>query len=118
MLASTGEFRIHHLLEQLDIPFEEEVEFEDLIVGNGHHLRFDFVCYEDDGSIAAIIEFQGRQHYIPIPKFGGRKGLYRQQYCDTQKKQYCLKKGYKLICIPYTEENKITEQYLMDKIYG
>jgi len=118
MLASHGEIRIHQLLEELDIPFEEEYTFEDLYVGDHNLLRFDFACKNDDDSLLCLIEYQGIQHYQPRSKFGGRKGLYRQQYCDNLKKQYCLKHNLKLICIPYIDEPKLDCKYLLDRIYG
>lgn len=58
-----------------------------------------------------------RQHYIPIKKFGGRQGLYRQQHNDSAKRRYCLQHGIKLRTIPYTEEDNLTYDYLMKLIY-
>lgn len=40
MLASSGEVKIHNLLLDNDIPFEEEYEFDNLISSSGRHLRF------------------------------------------------------------------------------
>lgn len=118
MLSSNLEVRIHHFLEELDIPFEEEYIFDDLISTSGKHLRFDYCIFDDDGSILCLIEAQGIQHYMPRKAFGGKKGYYRQAYNDTKKKEYCLKNGLRLICIPYVDEFKIDGQYLMNKIYG
>ena len=117
MLASSGEVKIHNILSDYGIPFEEEYEFDDLIASSGRALRFDFAIFDDEGNLDALVEFQGKQHYQPVGKYGGRKGLSRQRYNDQIKRQYCLKHGYKLISIPYYDEEKITYDYLMQMIY-
>ena len=54
-----------------------EYSFPGLNSTSGRPLRFDFVIFDDDNKIDFIIEYQGRQHYEPSSKFGGKKGLYR-----------------------------------------
>lgn len=100
MLSSSGEVKIHNILTDYDIPFEEEYEFDDLISSSGRHLRFDFAIFDDDGDLQCLIEFNGRQHYQSVSKFGGQRGVHRQKYNDNLKRQYCLKHNYKLISIP------------------
>lgn len=51
-------------------------------------------------------------------KFGGAKGLYRQQHNDKRKRDYCLAHGYKLIIIPYWEEQFVDYDYIMKAAYG
>ena len=82
---------------------------------NGRPLRFDFVIVEYDGYRDFIIEYQGRQHYEASSKFGGKRGLYQQQHNDNKKRRFCAFNDYKLIEIPYTEENLITYDYIMQK---
>ena len=118
MLSSKGEIKIHEFLTYGNIPFEEEYIFNDLTAENGKHLRFDFCCFDEDGNIECLIEYNGRQHYVPVSKFGVKKGLFRQQHNDTLKRRYCLEHGYKLITIPFTEENRLTYDYLMNLING
>lgn len=55
---------------------------------------------------------------VPVSKFGGKKGLFRQQHNDALKRRYCLENGYRLITIPFTEENRLTYDYLMNLING
>lgn len=117
MLSSSGEVKIHNILTDYGIPFEEEYEFNDLISSNGRHLRFDFGIFDDEGTLECLIEFNGKQHYQSIKKFGGDKGLRRQQYNDNLKRQYCLKHNIKLISIPWYDEDRITYDYLMQLIY-
>ena len=115
VLASRGEIKIHEILEQNNLPFQEEYSFEGLASENGRPLRFDFVVFDDDGNIDFIIEYQGRQHYEASSKFGGKKGLYQQQHNDNKKRRFCMLRNYKLIEIPYFEENLISYDYIMHK---
>lgn len=113
MMSSTMEIKIHNILTDYDIPFEEEYEFNDLIASSGRHLRFDFAIFSEDGELEFLIEAQGKQHYVPVKKFGGAKGVGRQKYNDKQKREYCLKHNIKLVTIPYWDEQKITYDYIM-----
>jgi hypothetical protein len=118
MQSSNGEVLIHQILELADIPFEEEYIFDDLVAESGKHLRFDFAIFNDDGDLDCLIEYQGKQHYIASKKFGGAKGLHRQQHNDQKKREYCLNHGIRLIAIPYIEEPKLSYDYLIKLIYG
>lgn len=115
MMSSRAEIKIHEILEAADINFKEEYIFPDLKSPNGKPLRFDYVIFDDDGYIDYIIEYQGKQHYIASPKFGGKKGLYQQQFNDNMKRRFCALNNLKLIEIPYTEENLISYDYIMKK---
>ena len=115
MLSSRGEIKIHEILTEANFNFKEEYIFPDLRSPNGRPLRFDFVVFDDDGNIDFIIEYQGRQHYEPSPKFGGKQGFYRQQYNDNKKSRFCALHGFNLIEVPYTEENLIDYDYIMKK---
>lgn len=113
MLSSAMEVKIHNILTDYEVPFEEEYIFDDLVASSGRHLRFDFAVFAEDGSLDFLIEAQGRQHYTSVSKFGGKRGVSRQRYNDTQKRKYCLEHGIKLISIPYYDEPKITYEYIM-----
>ena len=115
MRASRGEIAIEEILRNAGFNFEEEYIFPELRSSNGRPLRFDFVVFDDDGNVDFIIEYQGRQHYEPSSKFGGAKGFYQQQYNDNKKRRFCAALGYKLIEIPFTEENLISYDYIMKK---
>lgn len=113
--ASQAEMKIEKILTLANLPFEMEYSFPDLMSSAGRPLRFDFVVFDDDGNIDFIIEYQGKQHYEASPKFGGKKGLYQQQFNDNKKRRFCALKGYNLIEIPYTEEALINYDYIMHK---
>lgn len=115
MNASRGEIKIREILEEAGLDFKMEYIFPDLKTSNGRPLRFDFVVFDDDGKIDFLIEYQGKQHYQAVSKFGGSRGFHQQQFNDAQKRNYCMKHRLKLIEIPYTEENLIDYDYIMRK---
>lgn len=115
MRASRAEIKIEEILQMAELNFQEEYSFRGLNSPNGKALRFDFVVFDDDGKIDFIIEYQGKQHYEASPKFGGKKGLYQQQYNDRLKRRFCMFNHYKLIEIPYTDEHLISYDYIMHK---
>ncbi len=115
MRASRAEMKIEEILTESGLPFQMEYVFPDLKSSNGRYLRFDFVVFDDDGNIDFIIEYQGRQHYEASSKFGGKKGLFQQQFNDNKKRRFCALHGFNLIEIPYTEENLISYDYILKK---
>ena len=115
MRSSRAEICIEEILLEAGLSFKMEYSFPDLKSDNGRPLRFDFVIFDDDGKIDFIIEYQGRQHYEPSQKFGGKKGFYQQQYNDKRKRRFCALHDFNLIEIPYTEENLISYDYIMHK---
>ena len=115
MRASRGEIKIEEILRAADLNFKMEYSFPGLASPNGKLLRFDFVVFSDDGEIDFIIEFQGRQHYEPSSKFGGKKGFYQQVYNDNLKRRFCALHGFTLIEVPYTEEHLVNYDYIMHK---
>ena len=115
MRASRAEIKIEEILQAAELVFKEEYIFPELCSENGKPLRFDFAIFDDDGNIDFLIEYQGKQHYEPSAKFGGKRGLYQQQHNDKKKRRFCALNGIKLIEIPYTEENLISYDYIMHK---
>ena len=113
MDASFGERKIHEILEEAGLDYKMEYIFPDLRSSSGRPLRFDFVIFDDDGQIDFIIEYQGKQHYEPSNKFGGKRGLYQQKFNDNKKRRFCALLDFNLIEIPYTEENLLSYDYIM-----
>lgn len=113
MRASRGEIKIEEILKEAGLKFREEYSFPDLVSNNGRPLRFDFAVFDDEGNLDFLIEYQGEQHYVAKEKFGGLSGLHKQQFNDMQKRVYCQKHGYTLIAIPFTDEGRISYDYIM-----
>lgn len=118
MKSSRGEIKICDILDFAGVDYKEEYSFPDLVSSSGRPLRFDFAIFDDNGDLDYLIEYQGEQHYVAKPKFGGAKGLYRQQYNDSQKRLYCQKNNYKLIEIPYWDEGRLDYDYIINKAYN
>lgn len=115
MRSSRGEIKIYEILKKNDINFKEEYEFAGLKAPSGKPLRFDFAIFDDDGNLDFLIEYQGKQHYQAVSKFGGNRGLYQQKYNDNLKRRFCALKNIKLIEIPYVDENIVTYDYIMQR---
>ena len=115
MDASYAEKKIHEILDRYGLIYEMEYTFPELTSSNGRPLRFDFVIFDDDGKIDFIIEYQGKQHYEPSSKFGGKKGFYQQQFNDNKKRRFCALHEFNLVEIPYTDENLLSYDYILHK---
>ena len=118
MRSSRGEIKIEEILKENGNHFKEEYSFPDLVTNSGRPLRFDFAIFDDEGQLEFLIEYQGIQHYEAKSKFGGYAGLRKQQYNDMQKRIYCKKNNIILIAIPYTDEGRITYDYIMKAYYA
>ena len=118
MRSSRGEIKIYEILRDSGLNFKEEYSIAGLTSSNGKLLRFDFAVFDDDGNLDFIIEYQGKQHYEASSKFGGKRGLYQQQFNDNKKRRFCALHDIKLIEIPYTEENLISYDYIIKRAYG
>lgn len=65
-------------------------------------------------SLNLAIEYQGKQHFIAIPRFGGEKGLKDCQRRDIEKREKCKLNGIKLIEIHYSWDGN--EKFILDQI--
>lgn len=52
-----------------------------------------------------FIEYNGRQHYVPVNIFGGELRLQKQQKRDAYVREYCKINKIKLLEIKYTQKN-------------
>lgn len=115
MRASRGEIKIYEILRDAGLTFQEEYSFAGLNSPNGRPLRFDFAVFDDDGNVDFLIEYQGKQHYEASSKYGGKRGLYQQQFNDNKKRRFCALNDITLIEVPYTEENLLSYDYILEK---
>lgn len=107
---SRGEDKISQILKNKNIFFETQKTFPDLLSNKNWKLRFDFYFPEYN----ICLEYQGIQHYDSTNKFYSEEGQER----DNIKRDYCKNNNIKLIEIPYTDYDKITWEYLKEKLYG
>lgn len=101
--CSKGEGRIKELLTENQVIFEQQACFPDL--RDKRVLPFDFYFPE----LNILIEYDGKQHFEEIKKFGGEKGHLLLKKHDKMKNEYCKRKGMGLLRIPYWDFKNIEE---------
>ena len=108
---SKGEKYVAKILDNRNIKYDRQKIFEDCR-GFCKTLSFDF--YLPDYNI--LIEYDGRQHFEPINKWGGNYSLKKQQMYDTIKNEYAKRNNIKLIRIPHTLPLKDVDDLLTREI--
>lgn len=93
--SSQYEDFIENILTSLNIDFEKQKRFNDCRLK--YMLPFDFYIPKYN----LCIEYQGKQHYVPIKYFGGEKHYKKQLERDKIKKDYCIANNINLLCIPF-----------------
>lgn len=94
--TSKGERILIGILEEADIPFEHQKTFTDL--RHKYPLSIDFYLPEHN----TLIEYQGRQHYMPFTDSISSREKYREQVMrDTLKIIYARDNKINLVAIPY-----------------
>lgn len=102
---SSFQWIVNKILMENDIPYQAEYSFPDLYgIAGVNKLRFDFAVFDENGSIKALIECQGEQHYNPVEEFGGTASYNKQQKNDDLKREYALKHNYKIIEISFRDK--------------
>ena len=101
-VKSRGEQKIQEYLDNKGLRYETQKQFDGLI-GRNRRLSYDFYINEEN----LLIEFQGKQHYCPVPRFGGNDNFLKQQEYDNKKRKYAKDKGIKLLEISYKDYNDI-----------
>lgn len=112
---SSGEKYIRNILDKHNVKYAQQYVFNDLL-GDEKPLRFDFALLTPTNKPYILIEFQGKQHYEPIEYFGGKEQFEKQKRYDNKKRDYCLKHGIGLLCIPYTSTAEEIEKMIIQMI--
>lgn len=90
---SFGEKTIRLLLTDLNIPFLQEYRLPYTL------MRVDFYI----PSHKLIIEFHGKQHFIPVDRFGGEKGLAETRRRDALKLRYAKENNLNIVVLTYRD---------------
>ena len=116
---SKGEYIISQILDKNNIIYNHDVLFPELLNQTQRRLRFDFIIYNNDGSINRFIEFDGNQHKTGM--WGGTWSNIETYDIiherDLIKNKFCLDNNYILIRIPYDKLNTLTLHDLMEDKY-
>lgn len=106
-IQSYGELLISNLLKDNGIKFIPEYKI------NGYRYRFDFYLPE----LKIFIEFHGKQHYVPVDRFGGEKAFEKTKIRDALKVKLVKDLGEKLIVLNYRDlELKILDKKLKNEL--
>lgn len=109
-LYSAGNSHIQSILSELNIPYESEYSFNDLL-GERKPLRFDFkIIYKNT---LIMIEYDGAQHYRPA-YWDTEESFNLRKENDKSKDDYCNSHSIILWRIPYVYDTreKIKQQLL------
>ena len=96
--GSKGEQQIKEYLNTHNVDFEPQHTFKDC--KDIQVLQFDFYL----SNYNACIEYDGRQHFMPIDYFGGQQGFESTQRRDAIKTNYCTTNNIPLLRIRYDED--------------
>lgn len=111
--GSIGELAIRDILDKNNIKYKRQYSFKDLKVKD--YLKFDFAIFKNN-NLFCLIEYQGKQHYEPYRNFDDTERFKKRQEYDQIKRDYCKNNNIKLIEIPYTDFNKLSIEYLKEKM--
>lgn len=103
---SKGEEKIKQILNKYHVCYQEQKRLNEI-----SKAPFDFYIPKNN----LLIEFQGRQHYEPVEKFGGETQLEIQKEIDNRKQKIALKNGYELLYISYKQLSEI-ENILVQRL--
>lgn len=105
---SKGEREVFLILKKLRVTFYRETHIKDCR-GDKKSLPFDFSVFIDD-KLAALIEYNGCQHYIPS---FSTEDWEKIKKTDEIKAQYCKENNIPLLVVPYFKF-KETERLVTD----
>ena len=97
---SKGAMKIRDILIDKKINFETEYSFEDL--KDKDRLKFDFAIFDQNSKLSLLIEYDGKQHDIPVEYFEGYEGYLIRKKHDEMKNDYCIRNHIPLYRIPYS----------------
>lgn len=108
--ASKGERYVSDLLRQNDIEYSSQYRFSDC--RSKYSLPFDFALLRE-GTVYAVIEYHGKQHYEVNDYFGGLEAFNSMKERDRIKEDYVNDKNIAYIEIPYI----LTDKQIDDSIF-
>lgn len=110
--ASPEEQLIYKLLSDSKIEFEYQKEFEDMLSTRGNELKLDFYIK----SKHMAIEYNGRQHYLPVNHWGGLAGYLEQHENDVEKEKYCKEKNMDFRVIKYDSDVEAEIKFIIEEL--
>ena len=96
---SKGELQVAQILNDLGINYTQQYAFE----FNNRKFYIDFSFYLNGKFY--FVEYNGRQHYIPVDYFGGKLAFDKQIKRDQEVRDYCKKFSINLIELRYDDKD-------------
>ena len=116
LTRSVGEENIENILKANHVHFKAEYVFLDLKSDRDGYLRYDFAILDLNNCPIRLIEYDGKQHFVPVDFFGGEAKFKIQQENDSLKNQYALSHNIPLVRIPYSKrDTMVLDDLLGDK---
>lgn len=109
---SIGEQKIVDILTEHSISFIHDKPYLGLKSLDGGVLRFDFRINQDS-DCDYIIEFDGEQHFKPVPMYDSSLSFEKRKQRDQLKNDWCTKHNIPMIRIPYTRLRKLCIEDLL-----
>lgn len=116
-ITSAGEMKIIQILKDNNYIYSHDCILPEFLKETGKKYRFDFIIYNEDGTIKCIIEFDGRQHFFgPDTSYWGHSTMSLEdiQDHDSIKNNFCIQHNIPLYRIPYTKINTLNHTLLFD----
>lgn len=114
---SFSEKRISEILTDNKIKFRTQYTFDDLRTPRNGAPRFDFALFDKNDTLLALLEYQGKQHYIE-PAGISTFGKTQRDITDNLKKEYCDKKEIPLYEIRYDDDLEAELSKIISILYG
>jgi uncharacterized protein with PIN domain len=105
---SVGVQLILDILKKQNIHYKTEYTFPDC--RNINVLRFDIAIFDHNLKFKGLIEYDGKQHFMPITIFGGVKRFLITLRNDLIKNEYCKKNDLPLLRVTCFDSIKVIDQ--------
>ena len=112
---SSRERMIKRILDEIGVDYAEQKRFPDC--KNKYTLPFDFAVFNLDKSINCLIEYDGKQHFLSIPMYGGDEALRQTQERDAIKNEYCKKHNIPLLRLNDSDKESDMREKITNTIY-
>lgn len=116
--SSYGESLIAQILTDNGINYKKEYIFPNFKSEQNEYFRFDFAIFNKKNDLKYIIEFNGEQHYRPVPFFNQKISFENIQKYDKIKMDFCKNKKIPLFIIKFDDEiikEKIIREELLNE---
>ena len=104
LYKSRGEVLVAHILEQHNYDFFYELKYR--------RIKPDFCIINKEGR-KCFIEYNGRQHYVPVKYFGGLLGFTKQLFRDIYEIIMCKIDRIPLLRIKYSLTDSEVEKAIL-----